>query len=535
MNPMELYHNQVTREQGPFSLRMFHRSWGLMLIQTNMNAPCTLLDFPTLDRFIEELQHNQYDIVGISSIPLNVLKVRKMCELVRHYQPDATIVVGGHVANVCNLNEQIDADFIVKGDGVRWFRRFLGEDEGQPIAHPEIVSGVGTRNVGITLPEKPGDVAATVIPSVGCPMGCNFCATSSMFGGKGKFINFYDSGDELFDVMCKLEQSMKVQSFFVMDENFLLHRRRALRLLELMEQNDKAWSLYVFSSAKVLSTYSIEQLIRLGVSWVWMGLEGEDSQYTKLRGVDAHGLVRRLQSHGLHVLGSTIIGLEDHAAENIDQVIDYAVKYDTDFHQFMLYTPVEGTPLHAELSEQGRMKDKSEFHLGDIHGQLIFNYRHPHIKGKQEAEFIARAFQRDLEVNGPSVVRLVRTTLAGWKRYKNHRDPRIRRRFTEEAKDLSTGHAALLWAAKSYYRHSPSIHGKISAILDDLYREFGWRSRVFAMLAGPYVLWKIRQEEKRLANGWTYEPPTFYERNEAGCAVDQTGNASPCRYVTPAA
>ena len=26
MNPMELYHNQVTREQGPFSLRMFHRS-----------------------------------------------------------------------------------------------------------------------------------------------------------------------------------------------------------------------------------------------------------------------------------------------------------------------------------------------------------------------------------------------------------------------------------------------------------------------------------------------------------------------------
>ena len=39
-NPMELYHNQVTREQGPFSLRMFHRSWGLMLIQVNIQAPC---------------------------------------------------------------------------------------------------------------------------------------------------------------------------------------------------------------------------------------------------------------------------------------------------------------------------------------------------------------------------------------------------------------------------------------------------------------------------------------------------------------
>src|SRR5436190_1724181 len=26
INPMELYHYQVTREQGPFSLRMFHRA-----------------------------------------------------------------------------------------------------------------------------------------------------------------------------------------------------------------------------------------------------------------------------------------------------------------------------------------------------------------------------------------------------------------------------------------------------------------------------------------------------------------------------
>jgi len=26
INPMELYHNQVTRAQGPFSPRMFHRS-----------------------------------------------------------------------------------------------------------------------------------------------------------------------------------------------------------------------------------------------------------------------------------------------------------------------------------------------------------------------------------------------------------------------------------------------------------------------------------------------------------------------------
>ena len=63
INPMELHHNQVTRAQGSFSLRMFHRSWGIMLIQANISAPCTVLDFPTQEDFAREIT----DIVMTSS------------------------------------------------------------------------------------------------------------------------------------------------------------------------------------------------------------------------------------------------------------------------------------------------------------------------------------------------------------------------------------------------------------------------------------------------------------------------------------
>jgi len=75
INPMELYQNQVTRTQGGFSLRMFHRSFGLMMLQANIDAPCTLLDFPSLERFVLEIQNNSYDIVGISAIMTNIVKV----------------------------------------------------------------------------------------------------------------------------------------------------------------------------------------------------------------------------------------------------------------------------------------------------------------------------------------------------------------------------------------------------------------------------------------------------------------------------
>ena len=95
----------------------------------------------------------------------------------------------------------IDADHIVKGDGIAWMRRYLGEDESAPIRHPRSCPGCATRIMGIRLPERKGATAATIIPSVGCPMGCNFCTTSAFFGGKGKFLNFFETGDELFEVM----------------------------------------------------------------------------------------------------------------------------------------------------------------------------------------------------------------------------------------------------------------------------------------------------------------------------------------------
>lgn len=519
INPMELYHNQVTRDHGAFSLRMFHRSWGLMLIRENIAAPCTLLDFPTRDRFIAELAARPYDVIGIGAIVPNMAKVREMCRLIRQHQPSATIVVGGHVANVPGLERKIDADHIVRGEGVAWFRRYLGEPADRPLRHPRVLSGLGARTMGITLGQKPGDVAATLIPSVGCPLGCNFCATSAMFGGKGRFINFFETGDDLFTVMLGLERDMKVRSFFVMDENFLLHRKRALRLLELMREHGKPWSLYVFSSANTLRSYGIDQLVGLGVSWVWMGLEGKDSRYAKLNGSDTFGLVRTLQAHGIRVLGSSIIGMEDHTPDNLDAAIDHAVAHDTEFHQFMLYTPIPGTPLFAEHKAAGTLLDPECDDLADTHGQLRFNFRHPHIPAGMETRFLSRAFARDLAVNGPSVVRMARTLLLGWLRYRRHPDARVRARFAFESRELATTFAGGVWAARKWFRTDAALHRRIDGVLQDLYRAFGLKARLAAPLIGRFIYHHLRREDRSLRRGRTYEPPVCYERNTASSAA----------------
>ena len=510
INPMELYHNQVTRAQGSFSLRMFHRSWGIMMIQENISAPSTVLDFPTRDVFANELISHHYDIVGISSIIVNIGKVREICRMVRRLSPGSTIVVGGHVSAIPGIEHMIDADHIVRGDGIAWMRGFLGEDVSAPIRHPHIVSGFDIRTMGIRVPAPTGSIAATIIPSVGCPLGCNFCTTSAFFGGKGRFLNFYQTGEELFNVMCEMESSMKVRSFFMMDENFLLHRRRAMELLDRMKAKSKAWALYVFSSANAIANYTMRELVELGISWIWMGLESSRADYAKLRGQDTSSLSKELHQHGIKLLGSTILGLEHHTPENIEDEIEQAVSEEADFHQFMLYTPVPGTPLYQEVKAKDLLLDVD---LADIHGQYKFNFRHAAISRDDSRRFLDWAFWRDFQRNGPSLYRICRTTLQGWKRYRSDPDPRVRERFEFEIRSIKTAYSGLLWAMERQLRRTnETISQQVRGLRRDMACEFGAVSRVMAGLLGPLLLWTSRLEQKRLAAGKTYEPRTFIER-----------------------
>jgi radical SAM superfamily enzyme YgiQ (UPF0313 family) len=511
INPMELYHNQVTRAQGSFSIRMFHRSWGIMMIQANISAPCTVLDFPTREGFARELTANRYDVVGISSIIVNVGKVKEMCRMVRQLSPDSIIVVGGHVAAVPALESMIDADHIVRGEGISWMRCYLGEDENAPIRHPAIVSGLQTRVMGLRLPEREGGTAATIIPSVGCPMGCNFCTTSAFFGGKGKFVNFFETGDELFEVMCQMEAELKVSSFFVMDENFLLHRARAMRLLELMKSAGKSWELSVFASANAIRKYTMPELVELGVSWLWMGLESSKSNYGKLQNVDTQRLTRELREHGIRVQGSTIIGLEHHTPDNIADEIESAVAHETDFHQFMLYTPVPGTPLYQELEAQGRLL--ADVDLADIHGQYKFNFRHHAISRDDSKRFLDWAFRRDFERNGPSLYRMCRTIFQGWQRYKDYPDQRVRKRFARQVRKLASAYNAALWVMEREFKKvNRGVSERIHDLRQQVVKEFPITARLTAALLGPILVCSTRREEKRLASGRTYEPTTFIDR-----------------------
>jgi radical SAM superfamily enzyme YgiQ (UPF0313 family) len=426
--------------------------------------------------------------------------------MVREISPDSTIIVGGHVAAIPGVEQILDADHIVKGDGIEWMRRYLGEDVNAPIRHPALSSGFDLRIMGVKVPDRM-DKSATIISSVGCPMGCNFCTTSAFFGGKGKVVNLYSTGEELFQLMEQAEASRHVKSFFIMDENFLLQKPRAMDLLARMKAAGKSWAFSIFSSANAIRKYTYEELVELGVSSIWMGLESPHSGYAKLEGVDTLRLTRELRENGIVLLGSTILGLEHHTPENITGEIEHAIAHQTDLHQFMLYTPVPGTPLYDDMESQGRLLDVD---LADIHGQDAFSFQHAAISREQSRKFLNLAFMRDFERNGPSLYRVCRTTFAGWMRHKNHPDLRVRERVHREARMLRHVYAAVLWAMEHRLRkanHSVSL--RIRALRQEMEQEFGFMAAASSHILGPVLWWTSLREDRRLARGQRYEPATI--------------------------
>ena len=165
----------------------------------------------------------------------------------------------------------------------------------------------------------------------------------------------------------------------------------------------------------------------------------------------------------------------------------------------------------------------------DTHGQYRFNYAHQHIPEGEEEDYLLNAFRRDFLINGPSLVRLQKVLLAGWQKYKHHPQARIRKRFDFEVDGLRSSYAGAVWAMRKKYRHDRRLFAELSDLLKAIYREFGWKTRLIAVVVGMYLLVSMKREERRLARGWTIEPDCFYEKNQAALKLDPMPGSRPAR------
>jgi hypothetical protein len=403
---MELLNNQVTREQGIHSPRSNNPSFALYLMAENIHVPVTVLDFPSWEEFAKEIDSEVYTHVGISFIGPNVLKAGRMAAYIRSRSPRTKIILGGHGTAIPELRTLVEYDEICHGEGVSWLRKYFREDTNQPIIHPAVPSAINSFIYGAPIMGKAG----IIIPGVGCQNSCRFCATSHKFDRQ--YTPFLRTGRDIFAACRKSEQTIGVDDFGLMDENFCKDPYRARQLLEEMEKHGKAYTFSAFSSAETITGLGTDFLLRLGVNFLWIGVESKANLFEKTKDVNLHNLIANLQEHGITVLASAILFLEHHDKNTIHEDIDWAISLESDLLQFMELGPTPGTRLYQDYEAAGKIV--AGIPWPRKHGQDEIWFHHPHFTLPETAGYLREAFIKKYLTHGPGVLNMAMTAVKGY-------------------------------------------------------------------------------------------------------------------------
>jgi haloalkane dehalogenase len=436
----ELFHAQVTRAQGIFSLRSTKISYGLEYIAKNITTPTTVLQYPTMKQFIRELGKG-YDYVGISFVIATFGKLKKMCTMVRAVSPGSKIILGGYGTMLPECDQY--GDHICREEGVDFMRRLLGEvHDDKPKKH--VVHPIGSKVLGF-----PVSKGAVVLAGLGCPHGCDFCATSHYH--KRRHIPLLKTGADLYREIRRVQKTLGSPnlSISIIEEDFLLQKERAVEYLDCIKRDKRSPAVIsCFATAYSLSQWDPEDLVRMGIDTIWIGVEARQATYSKLKGLDVKAIVETLHSHGINTLASLILGHDFHTVENVWEDLEYLISLKPTLTQFLILTPACSTPLFERLKGEGRLLDVPHKHWDGFH--LV--YDHPHIQKHEMEELILKFYDEEYRRLGPSVIRYIEKQLRGYLHYKSAADPLLRMR----AEQYRQGCLAALPIFATAARHAPT-------------------------------------------------------------------------------
>ena len=336
------------------------------ILAQNIDIPATLLEYPRWQNFTEEVDKG-YAIIGISSFPVHLDMVIKMCEYIREKSPETKILLGSYGAQAFDAQYDEETkkkyiDHVVLGEGIQFLRELLGEDTNRPITQ-KLMPKCGGAPVFINKYPRGG--IGFLVTGLGCPGGCDFCSTTEMFGHKR--IELLSPDDFVDHVELYRKHFDRLSSVFVIEEDHFRHPRWLIRTKERWQKNidlieNVDWT--GFGSVDFIwhfaSNYGWDAIPETGMGAVFIGVESKfagEHGYRKVKEADAREVFHKLHSMGIRTLGAWICGWDFHSHANMYEDLNYFVACKPTYEQLTRLSPFPGTELWRKLKDQGRVMD----------------------------------------------------------------------------------------------------------------------------------------------------------------------------------
>ncbi len=321
--------------------------WEITVVDENVGVP----DYATMPR---------PDLVGITAFTSQALRAYEVAEYFRNL--GVPVVMGGIHASMRQDEASQRVDSVVTGEAEQVWPQVLAD-----VQHGSLkrVYAGGSADMADVPPARhdlltSGYAIGSIQTTRGCPLNCSFCSVTA-FNGSGY-------RHRPIDEVVREFRLIREKLILVVDDNLIgtrgEHIARAKDLFRAMIRAKlrKRWIGQV-----TINMSDDDELLTLahqaGCRGVFIGFESPSieglvevgKKYNYLNGRDFKTSVRRIQRHGIGVVGSFIMGLDTDQPGIGKQIAEAGIRYGVDLLNVPFLTPLPGTRLWGKLEEEGRI------------------------------------------------------------------------------------------------------------------------------------------------------------------------------------
>ncbi len=329
---------------------MLPEEWEKRLIDMNVS--------PLRDKDIEWA-----DYVFISAMLVQKDSVR---EVIKHCKRLNRKIVAGGPLFTAGCEEFEDVDHLVLNEAELTLPPFLKDLKNGCAKH-------------IYSTEEYADITRTPVPlwdlinmkhyatmsiqySRGCPYDCEFCDIPVLYGHRPRT---KETGQMLREFDALYEQGWR-GSVFIVDDNFIGNKVKVKEMLpaviKWMEERDFPFSLITEASLNLADDEELMNLMAAaGFKKVFIGLEtpseeslAECGKFQNKR-LDMIAAVKKIQNHGMQVLGGFIVGFDNDPPSIFETQINFIQNLGVVTAMVGLLQALPKTKLYNRLKEEGRL------------------------------------------------------------------------------------------------------------------------------------------------------------------------------------
>lgn len=352
---------------------------GLSFIKANV-PDIEVLEYPTWQEYLNALQSEQWDMVGISFYTWSVPVAIEMAKMAR--EAGVQDIWGG---NYGAITPGLDKYFtkLVKGPGEMALHDYVYGTTLPRVKHPPMLGRSSFR--GVSSP------VGYLYSKRGCNIGCTFCSTPV----------FNPNEDAIFmeDLYSALDvyREEKVAHVIIYDESFFLRNQLAEKVVDALAERELPW---ICLTRADLIRGRIPELTDRYMDGAIVGIESyRDKNVTDVRKRDdvynVRQTVRELIKNGRRALGTFMVGFENDTIEDMEYDINQLSEEGLFACQLTLLTPYHGTKLFKLMQHLINEEDLSKFDLYN----LVWD--HPNMNKSEARDLLAWAQRK---VNDPSRV-----------------------------------------------------------------------------------------------------------------------------------